>query len=307
MHIRFDRMGLALVFMAQVAPAAAQSRQPVVAVVKMDDLANSGQSAALSTMILSAIAQTQKFKVIEREQMGTLVKEQALGRSGMTTSRNRGKIGGFEGADYLIYGSITALSARKKTDFGTTMLLGGLTKDKNGAGGQTCYSGEVSLSLDIKITDRETGQIRYVKRLDEIQKSGTICGTGVPESNAVVLFRSAADKVATGLVTTVFPIKVADVSADGTITLNYGEGAVKIGDKLTIFVPGKVILDPDNGQPMGNSETRLGLVQITDVQSRLSKAKAISGFASQPEVKSVARIATVEDLAFFKSDGKKRR
>lgn len=306
MLLRFGRAGLTLALLTHTVPAAAQSKQPVVAVIKIDDLANSGQSAVLSAMILSAIAQTQKFRVIEREQMRNLVNEQALARSGMTTSRNRGKMGGFEGADYLIYGSITALSARKKADFGSTMLMGAFTKDKNGAGAQTCYSGEVSLSLDIKITDRDTGQIRYVKRIDEVQKSGTICGAGVPEANAAALFRSAADKVATGLVTTVFPIKVADVSADGTITLNYGEGAVKIGDKLTIFVPGKVIMDPDTGQPMGNSETRLGLVLITDVQSRLSKAKAISGFASQPEVKSVARIATSEDLSFFKADKKRK-
>lgn len=284
--------------------ASAQSRQPIVAVAHIDDLANSGQSAALTAMILSAVAGTSKFRVMEREQLGNLVTEQGLAKKGMVTSRNGGKIGGFEGVDYLIYGSITTFSASKKTDLGSTFLLGALSgKNSNSA---TCYRGSVTLSLDIKITDGESGQIRYVKRLDEVQSAGTICGEGVPEANASVLLRSAADKVATGLVTAVYPIKVADVQEDGTITLNYGEGAVKVGDTLAVFEPGKVVLDPDTGQPMGSSEIRLGLIQITDVQTRMSKARPVAGFAAPPQVKAIARPASQDDINAFKGVKKKK-
>lgn len=285
--------------------ASAQSHQPIVAVAKIDDLANSGQSAALTAMILSAVAGTSKFRVMERQQLGNLVSEQGLARNGMVTSRNGGKVGGFAGVDYLIYGSITTFSASKKADMGSTF-LGNLLSGKNSTTNVTCYKGTVTLSLDIKITDGESGQIRYVKRLDEVQNAGTICGGGVPEANASALLRSAADKVATGLVTAVYPIKVADVQDDGTITLNYGEGAVKVGDFLAVFTQGKVVMDPDTGQPMGNSEIRLGLIQITDVQTRMSKAKPVAGFATPAQVRAIVRPATQDDIAAFKPGKKKK-
>lgn len=271
---------------------------PVVAVEKIDDNAGSGQAATLSQMILTAVAATQKFNVIERGQMETLVREQVRARSGMVTSRNGGKIGGFQGADYLIYGTITTLSATKSTDFGATIGMSMLTGNRGQA--NNCYGGKVTLSLDIRITDAETGQIRYVKRIDEMQKAGTICGEGVPQANATALFRGAADKIATGLVTSVYPIKVANVQGDGTVMLNYGEGAVHLGDYLTVFRPGQQVTDPDTGRVLGTSEEILGILQITDVQNGFSKAKPVAGFAGgPPEPKNVARPSSLDDYRAY--------
>lgn len=53
--------------------------------------------------------------------------------------------------------------------------------------------------------------------------------------NAAELFRSAADKVAAGLVTTVYPINVANAQPDGTLMINYREGTLKVGDYVTVF------------------------------------------------------------------------
>ena len=115
-------VALAVVLPAQ---ASAQPRgKPIVAIYKMDDVANSGQAAAFSTMIETAIAQTSKFRVIERERLNTLVGEQARAKSGLVTTNRPGRIGGFEGADYLIYGSITSVSASNKTNIGASLIGG---------------------------------------------------------------------------------------------------------------------------------------------------------------------------------------
>jgi curli biogenesis system outer membrane secretion channel CsgG len=277
--------------------AFAQSQQPIVAIANIDDPAGSGQSAALSQMILTAIAATQKFRVMERGQLDVLVQEQARGRSGLVTSRNGGKVGGFQGADFMIYGTITTLSASKSLDVGSTLGLGMLTGNRGQA--SNCYGGKVTLSMDIRITDGATGQIRYVKRIDETQKAGTICGEGVPQANATNLMRSAADHIASGLVTTVYAIKVADVQTDGTMMLNYGEGSVKVGDLLTVFKPGHEVRDPDTGRVLASSEERLGIIQITDVQSSFSKARPVAGFAVVPEPRFIARPATDDDRKAF--------
>lgn len=296
---------VALIIAISSAPVVAQGpRVPGVAIAEIDDIAQSGKSAALTAMILSSIAATNKFRVIEREQLAKLEREQVLAKRGTITSRDNGRIGGFEGADFLIYGSITTLSASKKTDMGATLLKGLFTPQ--GSSSQSCYQGKITLGLDIKITEKQTGLIRYVKRIDESQTS-SICGEELPQADTSALMRSAADKVASGLITSVFPIKVADVADDGVITLNYGEGSVRMGDFLTVFEPGKALVDPDTGAPMGTSERRVGIVQVIDVQTRFSRAKAVAGFVTDPpQVKFVARPTTRDDQDAFRPGKKKK-
>jgi curli biogenesis system outer membrane secretion channel CsgG len=297
--------GMALVSLSGSA-FAQSSGQPIVAVAQIDDNAGSGQSRTLTQMMLTAIAASQKFRVIERGQMDVLAQEQQRGRSGQVTTRNGGQTGGFQGADYLIYGTITSLSVSKKSDLAASLGLA-LVSGEN-ARPQNCYSGEVTLSLDIRITDGSSGQIRYVKRIDEKKKAGTICGEGVPQVNAAELLRSAADKVAAGLVTTVYPIKVANALGDGTLTLNYGEGTLKVGDYVTVFRAGEAVLDPDTGKAIGFSEERLGIAQVTDVQTSFSKAKGVAGFTAPAQTRDIVRAATTDDLnAYPKAKLKQKR
>jgi len=287
------------------ATAHAQSKQPIVAVAQIDDNAGSGQSKTLTQMMLTAIAATQKFRVMERGQLDVMVQEQQRAKSGLVTSRNGGKVGGFEGADYLIYGTITTLSVTKKSNFGASLGMAMLAGNNQQA--QNCYSGEVTLSLDIRITDSETGQIRYVKRIDEKKKAGTSGGEGVPQVNATELLRSAADKVATGLVTAVYPIKVANAQADGTLMLNYGEGTVTLGDYVAVFRAGESVIDPDTGRQLGSSEQRIGVAQITDVQTSFSKARPLAGFETPAQARDIARLATDDDLAAYPKAKLKRK
>lgn len=287
-------------------PALAQSQgQPIVAVAQMDDNAGSGQAKTLTQMMLTAIAASQKFRVMERGQLDVMAQEQQRGRAGVVTTRNGGQVGGFQGADYLIYGTITTLSVTKKSDIGASLGLALASGSNRSA--ENCYSGEVTLSLDIRITDGETGQIRYVKRIDEKKKAGTICGEGVPQVNATELFRSAADKVASGLVTTVYPIKVANAQGDGTLMLNYGEGTLKVGDYVTIFRAGEAVIDPDTGRSIGSTEERIGIAQITDVQSSFSKAKGVAGFDMPAQIRDIARVSTSDDLGAYPKAKLKRK
>lgn len=283
-------------FLAFSGTASAQG-QPTVAIVKIDDNAGSGQSNTLTQMMLTALASTQKFRVMEREQLDVLMQEQQRAKAGQVKSRNGGEMGGFEGADYLVYGTITTLSASKKSNFGATLGMSMLT----GQGSQpaNCYSGEVTLSLDIRITEAATGQIKYVQRIDETKKAGTICGEGVPQTNATELFRSAADQVASGLVTTVYPIKVAAVQGDGSMTLNYGMGTLEVNDFVTVFRPGEAVIDPDTGKSLGSSEEFVGIAQVTDVQTSFSKARPIAGFDFPAAARDIVRASTQDDFARY--------
>lgn len=287
---------------AQAQQAPPQGK-PIVAIYQMDDLAETGKADMFSRMIETTIASTGKFRVIERERLGKLLGEQSRARSGLVTTNRPGRVGGFEGADYLIYGSITSVSVGRKANIGMS-LLGGLVGGRNDAAPQ-CSNAVVTLSIDIKITDADSGEVKYVSRIDETQKSAAVCN-GTPQIDHALLFRSAADKIATALVTTIFPIQIAAVQGDGTIILNYGEGAVTLGKTMGVFSKGQAIIDPATGERIGDDEQLIGLIQITDVTARFSKATATAGFAEPPTVGSIVRLATPNDINRFKQQRRRR-
>lgn len=291
---------ISLLFCHSVASA---QDKPVVGIYQLDDFTNSGQAEAFSAMIETAISASGKFRVMERSRLNKLVAEQGKSKGGMVTSNKPGKVGGFEGVDYLVYGSITGLSMQQKADLGAALIggmLGGNSSSNN------CRSGEVTLSADIKITDAATGEVRYVTRINEKQKAGTACGNADAQIDATGLLRSAADNVATGLVTAIYPIQIAAVQPDGVIVLNYGEGALSVGRYLTIFQAGDKIVDPATGEVIGSNEFALGVVQVTDVLARLSKAAPVGTFSAAPTVGAIARDASADEIKKAKKSPKKR-
>lgn len=290
---------LTLLLLSSAAPPAlAQSGKPSVAVMQMDDLAGSGQAASFSTMIESAVAGTGKFRLIERGRLGTLVAEQGRARAGVVTTNRPGKTGGFEGVDYLIYGTITSVSAGSSQNLGASLgmsMLGSMLS-QGGRSATNCSNSSATLAVDIKITDSDSGEIKYTTRISETQRSAASCD-GRASVDTALLFRSAADKVASGLVTSIYPVQVAAVQPDGVLVLNYGEGALAQGAVMAVFSKGAAIRDPASGEILGNDETKLGLIRVSEVSSRMSKAVPVTAFAQSPGVGSIVRPASSEDLA----------
>lgn len=280
--------------------AMAQAAKPTVAVVSIQDLTNSGRADTLSTMIETAIAQTGRFRLIERQQINQLLGEQVRAKGGVVTTNTPGKVGGIEGVDYLIYGTITSVSGKRKADIGTNLVVGFL-----GNHNANCNTLTATLALDIKITDAASGEIRYIRHIDESQKSGTSCSANA-DIDSAKLMRAAADKVANGLVTTIYPIVVAAVNPDGSMILNYGEGTLDVGDVLELFAKGQEIRDPTTGQVLGSNETQIGLVRVSTINGRMSTAVPVGTLATAPAVGTLARIGTAEQVKLAAQMGKHR-
>jgi curli biogenesis system outer membrane secretion channel CsgG len=289
--------------------------KPIVSIDDIQDLANTGQAAVLREMIETTVVNTGKFRIMERGQqgMGVLVNEQNLAKQGMVTSNTPGKVGGFEGVDYKVYGTITTAGASNSRDVGasTAMQAGGQFMRSLGGGlfgamGNTmtansnCNQSSASLAVDIRITDASTGELKYAKHVTQTDRGGTVCG-GQSQVDLSGLMRAAAQRVSMGLVTMSYPVKVIDVDDDGKILLNYGEGLLSPGDVFAVFQEGKEIIDPDTGAVLGHKEALLGLVQVSEVTPKYSKATPMTPFASQPLAGSVAREATPEQMRMITS------
>ncbi|MBV9883657.1 MAG: hypothetical protein JO276_11665 [Sphingomonadaceae bacterium] len=292
------------IFILFPSSALAQSAQgrPVVAVYQMDDLAQSGAGDTFSTMIETAVASTGRFRVIERQRLHVAEREQQMARTGRVTTNRPGRSGGFEGADFLIYGTITSISTSDRQQLGASMLLGALTGNQS----SNCTRRAATLAVDIRITDADSGEIRNVSRITETQQAAMVCN-GQSQIDAPLLLRGAAEKIARALVTAIYPVQVAAVQPDGTIILNYGEGTLQTGNYLTVYSRGEQIIDPTTHQVIGNSETKLGVIRVNEVSERMSRASAVSTFAAQPPIGSVARTATEEDVQAATHAGRRRR
>ncbi len=288
-----------------VAPAAAQeNNKPVVGIAQMEDLTGAAQAENFIAMIETAIIGSGKFRIIERKRLATLLKEQGLGKSGMVTTNTKKKTGGFEGVDYLIYGTITSISAINRSNMGDNMLRGLLGGNRSQQ--SECYNTRVRMEADIRITDTNTGEVRYATRISQEQESASVCGGGTQIDSAGLL-RASADSIATGLVTTIFPIQVAAIQGDGTVILNYGAGALEIGDFLMVYGEATEIPDPSGTGTIKIDGEKIGAIQVTDVQTAFSRAAQVTPFAVPLSVGTVARPVEPAVVKALQKPPKKKR
>ncbi len=101
-------------------------------------------------MLTTALFNTNRFIVLEREQLDTVLAEQDLGASGRVKKETAAKIGEIYGADLIITAAVTEFEGTKQGVGGATRLLG-----VSVGGGMK--KGHVA--IDIRIIDANTSQI----------------------------------------------------------------------------------------------------------------------------------------------------
>lgn len=247
---------------------AAQSRASV-AIYRLDDTTGSGLSGSLTTMLETAISTTGKLMVVERSKLRNLVTEKQAIRSGIIRGNPNTPLGRFAGADYLIYGTITSLNVNEDT----MGLVGGLATVFFKSGKGTGCTATMNLEVDIKITDAESGEIRYTSRVSQRESVPTDCGTDLKNTDYSPVVRKVARKVALELVTTIYPMQVANATGDGFIMINYGSEAFALNDSVNIYKKGDGFRDPATGEILGSDDVLLAKAIIVETNQKFSKAK----------------------------------
>jgi len=256
--------------------------KPVVGIGEITSTVG-GNPKSFQTMLETAISQTNKFELMERSRMDDILGEQALSAGGLT--QGSGEIGGLGGVDYLVYGSITKLGTKSDA-----MAIGGIA-----TGGQ-----KAEMSVDIRVVDSTTGSIRISKTVQKQAKSGSgfaMEGFAIAGEEADPLGevqRMTANAVAGLIAMEIFPIKVINVSK-GQAYVNYGPPTMENGMFLKVIELGEGFMDPDTGEMLGQDETYIGAIKITDVKSKFSIGKILDG--------DIVRGAIASKMS--KSEGKK--
>jgi len=117
----------------------------------------------LSGMLTNELAGTGKFKIVERSKLDKVLDEQDLADSGRISKKTGAKIGKLTGAQYLVYGTVSAFEENTKST-GGGISFGGVA-----LGGK---SSSAYLAIDLRVVNATTGEVDYSRSVEGTAKSG---------------------------------------------------------------------------------------------------------------------------------------
>ena len=240
----------------------------------------------LGSMLESALFDTGRFVLVERQKLTAVIQEQDLAASGRTAgARQVAQTGVIRPARYLATGAVTTV------DDATS-----------GGGGGIGYGGvriggsmkKAQITIIAKLIDTSTGEIVAQERitgrpggigmslgLNRGGFSGALGGfTKTPLGEAAQdCINQAAKFFAKQMETFPFEGSVIRVTDRGQVIINRGsEFGVAVGQELVMSEEGEVLIDPDTGAVLGKEEgEEIGVLRIARVQEKVSYAEVVSG------------------------------
>jgi len=162
------------------------SQKPVVAVMPFRvDVSGADQAlgTGLPDMLMNAIFNTGCFRVVERDRLNDIMKEQGLGLSGAGDENSFAQVGKLAGAQVLIFGTITEFTENESGgSAGGVGVFRGL-RNRLGIGGGNVAAQKAHIGYTLRFVDPTTGEVLDNKSFNESKTSvglagGSFFGTG---------------------------------------------------------------------------------------------------------------------------------
>lgn len=240
----------------------------------------------LGIMLESALFDTGRFVLVEREKLTDVIAEQDLAASGRTAQAKKvAQTGVIRSARYIATGAITTVEDAASGG-GGGVSVGGF---RVGLGGS-----KAQVTIIAKLIDTSTGEIVAKERITgkpggisaSVGYSGSGFGADLGGFTKTPLGEAAQDCINQAAVFFAkqmenFPFEgsVVKVTDKGQVIINRGsEFGVTVGQELVMAEQGEQLLDPDTGEVLGNEEgEEIGSLKIARVTEKLSYADVTSG------------------------------
>ncbi len=249
----------------------------------------------LSIMLESALNDTDRFVLVDRAQLGNVLREQDLAASGRAApARGVAQTGQIRPAKYIASGSITEVeesASGRDAGFGVRGV-------RVGGGRQ-----QAQVTAIVRITDSSTGEIVAQERV--VGRAGrTAVRLGVRHGGMsgelggfekTPLGEAAQDVINQAAVFIArqmeeFPVEgnVIRVAANGQILVNRGsEFGVSVGQEMEMRTEGEQIIDPMTGAVLGvETGDVIGRLRVVRVEERFAYCEVLEG-KRDPEVGAV--------------------
>jgi curli biogenesis system outer membrane secretion channel CsgG len=133
-----------------------------------------GYTTGLRDMLTTALVQSKRYRVLERQNLGSLKEEMALGSSGYTDKSGVQK-GSVKGADLLVIGAVTGWEPG--TSGGGGGLGGGMLGKASAIfGGIKGAYKKSSMAMDVRIVDTATSEVLAATRVEGVAKDVNLGG-----------------------------------------------------------------------------------------------------------------------------------
>ena len=197
------------------------------------------------------LTQSRRFAMLDRGFISEQSGELNFIAEGGTATAELARLGNRVGTDYLIVGEIEDAGVNSQT---RTM----------GSTGQSFTSTTASGTISYRIIDVATTQIKFSDTVSISVSSNQMGDAG----------RRLADRTGQSILNAIYPVKILSARED-SVTLGQGGKTIKLGQKYKIIKLGKRLTDPYTKEVIGREEVQVGLVQVTDVQSKSSTANVL--------------------------------
>jgi curli biogenesis system outer membrane secretion channel CsgG len=291
--------------------SAAWADQKSLAVMKFTTTAGGGTNywygaswdlgEGMAEMLATALVETGKFRVLERQQIHDVLGEQDLGASGRVDPATAAKIGKILGARYLVYGTVNEFEY-SKGGTGGGVRIGGFRVGANEA--------RAHIGMDVRVVDAVTSEILFSTRsIADANRTGFKVGySGADFGGDLGTFKKTplgeatrkAIEDAVAKMVSQFGAEAAPepaaawsgtllVADDGTLVIKAGvrEG-LKTGDIFTVYRPKTTKV---GNEVLTVGEDRIGKIRLTSVGDAASTAEVVEGggFKTGDIVKSGSR------------------
>lgn len=235
--------------------------------------------------LMEFLVKSRKFNILERDYLLKIMNENKITESDYVKEGEAERIGKLLVADYLLIGKIDRLEARRKT---TRIEITG--EDK--------VDLQLVFKLHFRVSEVKSGKVVFMHSLVERLRDKDIPFAERKDMTQSDykdrIFKTTAEKAGNLVLEGIYPVKVASVQNE-IVVLNRGEGAgINIGKKYAVFKVGDIVVDPDTGEALGGEEIEIGLIQITSVEPKFSKAKIIK-CTSPIQIGSICRSVITEE------------
>ena len=248
----------------------------------------------MAAMLTTALIQTGRFIVVERQDLEDITAEQKLQEEGKVVKTTGAKSGRLIGAQILIRGAVTEYEASKAGGGGGIAIKGiGI-----GMAGSVAHVG-----IDVRIYDTSTGQVLQSHRaVGEAKTTGLALGgvsgdvafggggwskTPLGEATRHAI-KDAVKFIVREMENVPWQSSIIKVDNNNVVYISGGQDVnLSVGATYAVFGVGEELIDPTTGLSLGKEESRIGRIEITSVEDKFSKAKIIegSGFKTGDAVK----------------------
>ena len=257
-----------------------------------------GGADGVADLLVTGLVQSDKYTVVERSEIETILAEQNLGASGRVDASTAAEIGRILGVNAVIIGSVTQFDLQQQSGGGGAFGIGARTQKTT-----------ADVAIDVRVVDTNTAEILHVaqgsgsQNQSDSQVSVFGINAGASTSNEGKLLTLATEQAVkeisdsmkqeasniAALQDTLPQVDAVVASVSGnTVVLNKGNNdRYREGMTVSIERVTEEVKDPETGEVIRQLTAEVGTVELTDVDGKSSLGKLVSG--SLPKVGDVAK------------------